>query len=74
MFSQLEEGVAPKEHFLEIVYLKQTNAESIYSALVEGGKQLQVSRIVGMSFDGESGFSGKKTGIQTRIKKLAPHA
>ena len=37
-------------------------------------KELEVSRIVGMGFDGASTFSGKKTGVQTRIKKLAPHA
>ena len=27
-----------------------------------------------MDFDGTSTFSGKRTGVQTRIKKLAPHA
>ena len=27
-----------------------------------------------MGFDGASTFSGKRTGVQTRIKKLAPHA
>ena len=61
---------------MEIIHLKQANAESIYSALVEcfKEKQLQVSKIVGMGFDGASAFSGRKTGVQTRIKKLAPHA
>ena len=28
---------------------------------------------MGMVFDGASTFSGKKTGVQTRMKKLAPH-
>ena len=37
-------------------------------------KQLEVSRIIGMDFDGASTFSGKKTGVQTRIKKIKPHA
>ncbi len=52
------------------------NAESIYSALIEflKDKELQVSNIVGMGFDGASTFSGKKTGVQARIKKVAPHA
>ena len=65
-----------EEHFLEIIYLRQTNAESIYSALVEclKEKKLQISKIVGMGFDGVSTFSGKRTGVQNRIKKLAPHA
>ena len=76
VFCRWEEGGSPEEHFLEIIHLKRANAESIYSALVEclKEKDLQVSRIVGMGFDGASTFSGKKTGVQTRIKKLAPHA
>ena len=61
---------------MEIVHLKQANAESIYSALVEclKEKNLQVRKIVGMEFDDASTFSGKETGVQTRIKKLATHA
>ena len=76
VFCHWEEEGSPEEHFFEIVHLKQANAESIYSALVEclKEKNLQVSKIVGMGFDGASTFSGKKTGVQTRIKKLAPHA
>ena len=76
VFCCWEEEGSPEEHFLEIVHVKQANAESIYSALVECWKEknLQVSKIVGMGFNGASIFSGKKTGVQTRIKKLAPHA
>ena len=42
--------------FLEIVHLKEADAESIYFALVECLKKklLEVSRIIGMSFDGAS--------------------
>ena len=76
VFCRWEEKGIPEEHFLEIIHLRQTNAESIYSALVEclKEKKLQISKIVGMGFDGASTFSGKRTGVQTRIKKLAPHA
>ena len=61
---------------MEIVHLKKADAESIYFALVEclKGKQLEVSRTIGMGFDGAITFSGKKNGVQTRIKKIAPHA
>ena len=61
---------------MEIIHLCQANAESIYFALVECLKEtkLQISKIVGMGFDGASIFSGKRSGVQTRIKKLAPHA
>ena len=76
VYCRWEEGGSPEEHFLEIIHLKQANAESIYSSLVEclKDKDLQVSKIVGMGFDGASTFSGKKTGVQARIKKLSPHA
>ena len=76
VFCRWEEEGSPEEHFLELIHLQQANAESIYSALVEclKEKNLQVGKIVGMGFDGASTFSGKKTGVQTRIKKLAPHA
>ena len=56
--------------------MRKADAESIHSALIECLKQknLQVKRMVGMGFDGASTFSGKKTGVQARMKKLAPHA
>ena len=57
-------------------HLKKADAESIYSAVIECLKQknLQVSKIVGIGFDGASTFSGKKSGVQTCMKNLAPHA
>ena len=57
-------------------HLKKADAESIYFALVEclKEKQLEVCRIIGMGFDGANTFSGKKAGVQTRIKKIAPRA
>ena len=60
-----EKGIA-EEHFLETIHLHQANAESIYSALVEclKEKKLQISKIVGMGFDGASTFFGKRTGVQ----------
>ena len=70
----VEDGVL-EEHFLDLIHMKQANAESLYSAIVdclkEKGLQM-ISRIIGTGFDGASTFSGKKTGVQTRIKKLAP--
>ncbi len=76
VFCRWEESGHSEEHFMEIVYLKQANAESIYSALVEflKDKGLQVSNIVGMGFDGLAHFLERKPGVQARIKKVAPHA
>ena len=76
VFCSWEEKRIPDEHLLEIIHLRQANVESIYSALVEclKEKKLQISIIVGVGFDRASTFSGKRTGVQTRIKKLAPHA
>ena len=75
VFCRWEEDGVPEEHFLEIVHLKKADADSIYSALVTclKEKQLDISKIIGMGFDGASTFSGNKTGVQTRIKKIAPH-
>ena len=52
---------------------EKADAESIYFALVEclKKKQLEVSRIIGMGFDGASTFSA---GVQTSTKKITPHA
>jgi len=47
-----------EEHFMEIIHLKQANAEIIYSTLIEFLKEkgFQVSKIVGMGFDRASAF------------------
>ena len=76
VFCRWEEDGLPVEHFLEIVHLQQAHAESIHSALIEclKKKNLQVGRIVVMGFDGAATFSGKRSGVQARMKKLAPHA
>ena len=76
VFCRWEENGVPVEHFLEIIHLKKADAESIFSALVDclKEKNLQVSKIVGMGFDGAATFSGKKSGVQTRFKNVAPHA
>ncbi len=52
----------PVEHFLDIVPLKATDAKTIYSALVEfmKDKNIQISKLVGMGFDGAATFSGKQ--------------
>ena len=56
--------------------MKRTDAESIYSALVEclKSKNIQLSNLIGMRFDGAVTFSGKKSGVQARMKKHSPHA
>ena len=76
VFSWWKEGGIPEEHFLEIVQLKHADSESIFMALVNymETKQLQVRKIIGSGFNGASTFSRKRTRVQTRIKKLVPHA
>ena len=76
VFCRWEEGGTPVECFLDIIPLKKADAKSIYSALLKclKDKDLHVIRIVGMGFDGASTFSGKKTGVQARLKQHAPHA
>ena len=71
VFCRWDEGVVPVECFLEIIPLKKADAETIYSTLIEclKKKNLQVGRIVGLGFDGAATFSGRRTGVQARIKK-----
>ena len=71
----VENGV-PVEHFMEILPLKKTNAQSIYSVLLDWlkKKNLQCSKLIGMGFDGAATFAGKKSGVQARLKKHAPHS
>ena len=71
----IEDGV-PVEHFMEIIPLKKADAATIYSTLVDCLKQknIRLSKLVGMGFDGAATFSGGKTGVQSRLKKNSPHA
>ena len=52
----------PEEHFIEILLLKKSSAESIHSALVDycREKNIQLGRLIGMGFDGAANFSGDK--------------
>ena len=56
--------------------MKKTDAESIHSAFVEclNSKNISLSKLIGMGFDGAATFSGKRTGVQERMKEHAPHA
>ena len=73
LFCRWEEKGTPTECFLEILPLKKADAETALVACLKG-KNLQIGNIVGMGFDGAATFSGKKTGVQARMKKHAPHA
>ncbi len=50
-----------EEHFIEIVSLKKADAKTIYETLVEclKKKNIQISRLIGMGFDGAATFCGK---------------
>ena len=76
LFCRWIENGEPTEHFIDLLPMKRTDAESIYSALVEclKSKNIQLSNLIGMGFDGAATFSGKKSGIQARMKKYSPHA
>ena len=71
----VEDGV-PVEHFIELVPMKKADAESIHSALTEclKAKNIQLSRLIVMGFDGAATFSGRQSGVQQRMKKHSPHA
>ena len=71
----VEDGL-PVEHFIEIVSLKKADAKTIYETLLEclKKKNIQLSRLIGMGFDGAATFSGKHKGVQSLLKKNSPHS
>ena len=70
IFCRWTENCEPMEHFFELVPLKRANAESIHSVMEECliSKSVQLSKLIGMGFDGATTFSGKKSGVQARMK------
>ena len=63
--------VSQSSIFFYVLPSKETNAESITSVLMDYlvQKELSLSCLVGMGFDGAATFSGRTTGVQARIKK-----
>ena len=59
LFCRRIENGEPTEHFIDLLPMKRTDAESIYSALVEclKSKNIQLSNLIGMGFDGAATFS-----------------
>ena len=49
------------ERFIELVPMRKADAESIHSALTEclKAKNIQLSRLIGMRFDGAAAFTGR---------------
>ena len=62
VFCRWVEDGKPVEDFFEILPLKKADVQSIYSSLINWLKRrnTQISKLVGMGFDGAATFSGKK--------------
>ena len=76
LFCRWIENGERTEHFIDLLPMKRTDAESIYSALIEclKSKNIQLSNFIDMGIDGAATFSGKKSGVQARMKRHSPHA
>ena len=70
------ENDLPVEHFIEIIPLKKADAQTISATLVDclKVKAVQISKLIGMGFDGAATFSGKHKGVQTLLKSNSPHS
>lgn len=66
--------VKPVEHFLKMIHVKRTDTESITSAITSylQEKQIDIRLMQGMGFDGDATFSGRRTGVQARLRTLSP--
>ena len=71
----VENGL-PVEHFIEIIPLKKADAQTIDATLVDclKVKGVQISKLIGIGFDGAATFSGKHKGVQTLLKSNSPHS
>ena len=76
IFCHSVEDGQPVEDILETVPLKATDTKTIYNALIKfmKDKNIQISKLVGMGFDGAANFSGEHNGVQSLLKKNSPHA
>lgn len=65
-----------KEEFLGFVELQKLNAEAIATSIIQFTSRvgLDMSKLVGLGFDGCSTMSGKENGVQAIIKKQYPIA
>ena len=64
------------EHFLGIIHAKETNAKAIseYLSGFLSTHGISYEKLRGLGFDGANTMSGHKTGVQKRLKLLAPSA
>ena len=71
----VENGL-PVEHFINIIPLKKANAQTIYETLVDclKVKGMQISKLIGMGFEGAATFSGNHNGVQALLKRNSPHS
>ena len=66
----------PEEHFLTVLHVKSTDAETISAALTSfiTENDLDYRKLVGQGYDGAATFSGSQTGVERRIRVHAAHA
>ena len=64
------------EHFLGIVNILEIHAEAITHYLLQflSGKGIPLSKLHGLGFDGANTMSGRKSGVQVRMRHHAPSA
>ncbi len=62
--------------FLTILHIRSTDAASIAEALKTymASNHLDPHKLIGQGYDGAAAFSGRLSGVQKRIRTLAPHA
>ena len=70
LFCRWIENGEPTEHFIDLLPMKRTDTESIYSALVEclKGKNIQLSNLIGMGIRRCSYFLWKEAGYVSMLR------
>ena len=66
----------PVEHFLGIMPAKETTAEAIadYLCTFLESKNIDITKMRGLGFDGTNTMSGQRSGVQLRLRLHSPSA
>ena len=71
-----EQGGKTVEHFLGIMTAKETTAQAISTYLCDflESKSINMTKMRGIGFDGANTMSGKRSGVQKRLRLHSPSA
>ena len=76
VLSYIDESGQKRESFLKFIKTEKTDGETLFQLISDAIKDLglDLSKIVGLGFDGAANMSGPNRGVATRFKDVSPLA